>query len=141
MPLCQVSSTLNWARKTILLSGNNDSACALHDVTSGAFDDKPMRIPFLRNALICKSIVFARDSPGTQLNLSFMMISGNCMCCTRPPHVPVATIFEISRYMYIRNGLLIRLLKILRQSTTGFALLGAHQVGAIPEFPSTLCST
>ncbi|KAG5452750.1 hypothetical protein CSKR_102180 [Clonorchis sinensis] len=24
------------------------------------------------------------------------------MCCTRPPHVPVATIFEISRYMYIR---------------------------------------
>ncbi|KAG5454947.1 hypothetical protein CSKR_105884 [Clonorchis sinensis] len=26
------------------------------------------------------------------------------MCCTRPPHVPVATIFEISRYMYICNG-------------------------------------
>ncbi|KAG5448398.1 hypothetical protein CSKR_109674 [Clonorchis sinensis] len=49
------------------------------------------------------------------------------MCCTRPPHVPVATIFEISRYMYIRNGLLIRLLKPLRQPTTGFALLGAHQ--------------
>ncbi|KER21073.1 hypothetical protein T265_10518 [Opisthorchis viverrini] len=23
------------------------------------------------------------------------------MCCTRPPHVSVATIFEISRYMYI----------------------------------------
>ncbi|KAG5441794.1 hypothetical protein CSKR_110600 [Clonorchis sinensis] len=55
------------------------------------------------------------------------------MCCTRPPHVPVATIFEISRYMYIRNGLLIRLLKILRQPTTSFALLGAHQVGAVPE--------
>ncbi|KAG5445169.1 hypothetical protein CSKR_103341 [Clonorchis sinensis] len=50
------------------------------------------------------------------------------MCCTRPPHVPVATIFDISRYMYIRNALLIRLLKILRQPTTGFALLGAHQV-------------
>ncbi|KAG5448039.1 hypothetical protein CSKR_106592 [Clonorchis sinensis] len=44
------------------------------------------------------------------------------MCCTRPPHVPVATIFEISRYMYTRNGLLIRLLKTLRQPTTGFAL-------------------
>ncbi|KAG5450036.1 hypothetical protein CSKR_103272 [Clonorchis sinensis] len=37
----------------------------------------------------------------------------------------------------IRNALLIRLLKILRQPTTGFALLGAHQVGAVPEFPST----
>ncbi|KAG5455205.1 hypothetical protein CSKR_106494 [Clonorchis sinensis] len=60
---------------------------------------------------------------------------------TPPPHAPVATIFEISRYMYIRNGLLIRLLKTLRQPTTGFALLGAHQVGAVPEFPSTLCST
>ncbi|KAG5454911.1 hypothetical protein CSKR_105848 [Clonorchis sinensis] len=50
------------------------------------------------------------------------------MCCTRPPHVPVATIFEISRYMYIRSVLLIRLLKTLRQPTTGFfAVLGAHQ--------------
>ncbi|KAG5451453.1 hypothetical protein CSKR_107628 [Clonorchis sinensis] len=48
------------------------------------------------------------------------------MCCTRPPHVPVVTIFEISRYMYIRNALLIRLLKTRRQPTTGFALLGAH---------------
>ncbi|KAG5441542.1 hypothetical protein CSKR_109743 [Clonorchis sinensis] len=63
------------------------------------------------------------------------------MCCIRPPNVSVATIFEKSRYMYIRNALLIRLLKILRQPTTGFALLGAHQVGAVPEFPSTLCST
>ncbi|KAG5452198.1 hypothetical protein CSKR_104298 [Clonorchis sinensis] len=43
------------------------------------------------------------------------------------PYVPVVTIFEISRYMYTRNALLIRLLKILRQPTTGFALLGAHQ--------------
>ncbi|KAG5451288.1 hypothetical protein CSKR_106570 [Clonorchis sinensis] len=31
------------------------------------------------------------------------------MCCTRSPYVPVATIFEISRYMYIRNALLIRI--------------------------------
>ncbi|KAG5447024.1 hypothetical protein CSKR_108874 [Clonorchis sinensis] len=43
--------------------------------------------------------------------------------------------------MYIRKALLIRLLKTLRQPTTGFALLGAHQVGAVPEFPSNLCST
>ncbi|KAG5453188.1 hypothetical protein CSKR_112750 [Clonorchis sinensis] len=43
---------------------------------------------------------------------------------------------------YIRNALLIRLLKSLREPTTGFALpLRAHQVGAVPEFPSTLCST
>ncbi|KAG5450256.1 hypothetical protein CSKR_112440 [Clonorchis sinensis] len=63
------------------------------------------------------------------------------MCCTRQPRVSVATIFEISRYMYIRNALLIRLLKTLRQPTTGFALLGAHQVGAVPEIPSTLFST
>ncbi|KAG5442680.1 hypothetical protein CSKR_110633 [Clonorchis sinensis] len=48
------------------------------------------------------------------------------MCCTRPPHTSVSTIFEILRYMYIRNALLIRLLKILPQPTTGFALLGAH---------------
>ncbi|KAG5453593.1 hypothetical protein CSKR_109546 [Clonorchis sinensis] len=56
------------------------------------------------------------------------------MCCTRLPHVPVSTIFEISRFMYIRTVLLMRLLLILRQPTTGFALFGAHQVGA--QFPS-----
>ncbi|KAG5451295.1 hypothetical protein CSKR_106580 [Clonorchis sinensis] len=55
------------------------------------------------------------------------------MCCTRPPHISVATIFKISRYMYRRNALLIRLLKIHRQPTTSFALLGAHQVGAAPS--------
>ncbi|KAG5452098.1 hypothetical protein CSKR_107924 [Clonorchis sinensis] len=44
----------------------------------------------------------------------------------RPPHIPVATIFETSRYTYIRNALLIRLLKIFRQPTTGFALFGAY---------------
>ncbi|KAG5452392.1 hypothetical protein CSKR_100797 [Clonorchis sinensis] len=32
------------------------------------------------------------------------------------------------RYMYTRNALLMRLLKNRRQPTTGFALLGAHQV-------------
>ncbi|KER27495.1 hypothetical protein T265_13779, partial [Opisthorchis viverrini] len=33
-----------------------------------------------------------------------------------------------------------RLLKIHRQPTTGFALLGAHQVCAVPGFPSALCA-
>ncbi|KAG5442336.1 hypothetical protein CSKR_109303 [Clonorchis sinensis] len=43
-------------------------------------------------------------------------------------------------YMYIRNALLIRLLKLLRQPTTGFALLGAHQVhpGGSSNTPITL---
>ncbi|KAG5450966.1 hypothetical protein CSKR_105281, partial [Clonorchis sinensis] len=58
---------------------------------------------------------------------TFSCLKREIQLISRPPHVPVATIFEISRYMYIRNGLLIRLLKILRQPTTGFALLGAHQ--------------
>ncbi|KAG5452236.1 hypothetical protein CSKR_112517 [Clonorchis sinensis] len=52
----------------------------------------------------------------------------------------IATIFEISRYMYKHNALLIRLLKILRKPTNGFAVLRAHQVGAVPEFPSNLRS-
>ncbi|KER33622.1 hypothetical protein T265_00513 [Opisthorchis viverrini] len=51
------------------------------------------------------------------------------MCCTRPPHASATAIFEISRYMYICNALLIRLLKIRRQPMTGFAFLSrAHQV-------------
>ncbi|KAG5443261.1 hypothetical protein CSKR_111043 [Clonorchis sinensis] len=48
---------------------------------------------------------------------------------------------DIARHVHTCNGLLIRLLKTVRQPTTGFALLGAHQVGAVPEFPSTACST
>ncbi|KER31940.1 hypothetical protein T265_01875 [Opisthorchis viverrini] len=63
-----------------------------------------------RKTLICKSIRFSLE---TQLNLSFMMFS-SCM------------------------KLLTKLLKTLRQPTTGFALLEAHQVGAVPKFPSTL---
>ncbi|KAG5442004.1 hypothetical protein CSKR_106956 [Clonorchis sinensis] len=63
------------------------------------------------------------------------------MCCTRPPHVPVATIFEISRYMYRRNALLIRLLKILKTAQDRFRpSTSAHQVGTVPEFPSA-CNT
>ncbi|KAG5442359.1 hypothetical protein CSKR_109277 [Clonorchis sinensis] len=46
------------------------------------------------------------------------------MCCTSVrPHVPVATICEISRYMYIRNALLIRLLKIPHCSSPNFQQL------------------
>ncbi|KER31518.1 hypothetical protein T265_02285 [Opisthorchis viverrini] len=41
----------------------------------------------------------------------------------------------------LRNALIMRLLKTLRQGTAGFALLGAHQIGAVPKFPSTICST
>ncbi|KAG5451045.1 hypothetical protein CSKR_105607 [Clonorchis sinensis] len=43
--------------------------------------------------------------------------------------------------MYIRNPLLIRLLKILRQPTTGFALVGAHQVDAVFVPVSNLMSS
>ncbi|KER22220.1 hypothetical protein T265_09642 [Opisthorchis viverrini] len=34
------------------------------------------------------------------------MFPGNEMCCTRPPHVSVATVFEISRYVHICNALI-----------------------------------
>ncbi|KAG5453811.1 hypothetical protein CSKR_112380, partial [Clonorchis sinensis] len=40
--------------------------------------------------------------------------------------------------MNIRNGILIRLLKTLRQPTTGFALLGAHQLQTIKQESKTL---
>ncbi|KAG5445610.1 hypothetical protein CSKR_105992, partial [Clonorchis sinensis] len=50
------------------------------------------------------------------------------------------TIFEISRYRrrrrygrHRRNALVTRSLKTLRQLTTGFALLGVHQIGAVPD--------
>ncbi|KER29907.1 LOW QUALITY PROTEIN: hypothetical protein T265_13289 [Opisthorchis viverrini] len=55
------------------------------------------------------------------------------MCCTRPPHVSLVAIFEISRYTCIRNALLTRLLKIRRQPATGFALFGAYQAQS-PSF-------
>ncbi|KAG5451263.1 hypothetical protein CSKR_112187 [Clonorchis sinensis] len=60
------------------------------------------------------------DEHGANLTLNYYPF--------RPPHVPVATIFKISRHMYIRNALLTRLLKILQQPTTGFTLLGARQM-------------
>ncbi|KER20662.1 hypothetical protein T265_10836 [Opisthorchis viverrini] len=50
---------------------------------------------------------------------------------------------EVLQVHLIRLGktFLTRLLEIFRQPTTGFALLEAHQVGVVPEFPSNLCST
>ncbi|KER22533.1 hypothetical protein T265_09398 [Opisthorchis viverrini] len=48
---------------------------------------------------------------------------------------------DIAIHVCICNALLIRLLEILRQPTTEFALFGAHQVGAVLEFPSTLGSS
>ncbi|KER23684.1 hypothetical protein T265_08491 [Opisthorchis viverrini] len=59
------------------------------------------------------------------------------MCFTRPPHISLATIFEISRYMYIHSALLIRLLRIRRQRTTGFVLLGAHQTHLLTFLAAT----
>ncbi|KER30109.1 hypothetical protein T265_03375 [Opisthorchis viverrini] len=44
----------------------------------------------------------------------------------------------IAIHVYICNVLLMRLLKIRRQPTTGFALFGARQLGTVPGFPSTL---
>ncbi|KER31771.1 hypothetical protein T265_02006 [Opisthorchis viverrini] len=49
-----------------------------------------------------------------------------------------APIHDVLTNTHAAGKLLIRLLKTLRQPTTGFALLGAHQVS---EFPSTLSST
>ncbi|KAG5445197.1 hypothetical protein CSKR_103373, partial [Clonorchis sinensis] len=40
---------------------------------------------------------------------------------------------------FSQRKLLIKLLKTLRQPTTGFAVLRPHQVDEVPEFPSTLC--
>ncbi|KER23876.1 hypothetical protein T265_14540, partial [Opisthorchis viverrini] len=48
---------------------------------------------------------------------------------------------HIAVHIYFCNAILIRLLATPRQPTTAFTLLGPHQVGAVPEFPSTLCST
>ncbi|KAG5454955.1 hypothetical protein CSKR_105891 [Clonorchis sinensis] len=92
-----------------------------------------------RNTLICKQIWFFERLTWNPAESSVLNVSRQVNVLHKA--APVATIFEISRYMYIRNALLIRLLKILRQPTTGFAFLGTHQVGAVPEFPSTLSST
>ncbi|KER29762.1 hypothetical protein T265_03672 [Opisthorchis viverrini] len=70
---------------------------------------------------------FVGDPPGTQMKLSFTIFVSSRMCCTRPPHVSVGQIFEISRHMYRRITLLTRLLKTVREPTTGFGLLEAHQ--------------
>ncbi|KAG5449391.1 hypothetical protein CSKR_101165 [Clonorchis sinensis] len=97
--------------------------------------------------LICKSIWFSWE---TQLNLSFMLFF-NRMCCIKATscfsrydlrdisatecaapgnNSPCFVRTKRNQSWFIRNAVLMRLLKILRQPTTGFALLGAHQVGA-----------
>ncbi|KAG5454844.1 hypothetical protein CSKR_112862 [Clonorchis sinensis] len=86
-------------------------------------------------------LMHLRNSKVTADKMQATSTLGNEICLRgkqvlhQPSHVSVATIFEVLRYMYIRNALLIRLLKILRQPTTGFAFLGAHQVGEVPKFP------
>ncbi|KAG5445835.1 hypothetical protein CSKR_107306 [Clonorchis sinensis] len=45
------------------------------------------------------NLVLTGDSPGTQLNLSFMMFLSYWMCCTRTPRVSLGTRFEISRFI------------------------------------------
>ncbi|KER23952.1 hypothetical protein T265_08309 [Opisthorchis viverrini] len=41
----------------------------------------------------------------------------NRMCCIRPPHVSFGMLFEISRYMYIRNTRVSRYLKYRTNSS------------------------
>ncbi|KAG5444553.1 hypothetical protein CSKR_108085 [Clonorchis sinensis] len=66
-----------------------------------------------------------------QINLVFARLIWN------PAESPVC---DVSRQLNVLHQAA-SLLKILRQPTTGFALLRAHQVGAVPEFPSALCSS
>ncbi|KER22201.1 hypothetical protein T265_14919, partial [Opisthorchis viverrini] len=78
---------------------------------------------------------FARDSPGTQLNLSQLNVLHQAASCFSQYDIR-----DIAIHVYLCNVLLIRLLKIRQQPTASFVLFGAHQVGAVPGFPSTLCS-
>ncbi|KAG5455186.1 hypothetical protein CSKR_106513, partial [Clonorchis sinensis] len=85
--------------------------------------------PSIQTNSSCRTVAnkfgLSRDSPGTQVNLSFMIFFKRLNVLHQA--VSVVTIFEIWRYMYGRNTLLIRLLQILRRLTTVFALLVAHQ--------------
>ncbi|KAG5454393.1 hypothetical protein CSKR_107224 [Clonorchis sinensis] len=84
-----------------------------------------------------------RRSPRVSINLMFYLNPDESQKerDLPPPHASVGTIFEIARYMDKCKTLLIRLLKTPRQPTTGFAHFGAHQIDAVPEFPSISCST
>ncbi|KAG5454867.1 hypothetical protein CSKR_100396 [Clonorchis sinensis] len=74
------------------------------------------------------------NSPGTLLNLSFYDV---------PTQLNVMHLmFQLVRYLRYRSTLLIRLLNTFRKPTmSGFALLGAHPIGTVAGFLSTLCST
>ncbi|KAG5445802.1 hypothetical protein CSKR_106056 [Clonorchis sinensis] len=97
------------------------------------------------NTLICKSVWFLRVThPGpslisrpTEMTMTTLVSSHLFLCSLNIFFIKTllnssyCTLYCIlNTNMYIRNALLIRLLKILRQPTTGFAFLGAHQVGA-----------
>ncbi|KAG5452611.1 hypothetical protein CSKR_100448 [Clonorchis sinensis] len=65
----------------------------------------------------------------------------NCLVTDSPTQTHTSYGSETTIVEHLKTSqrkLFTRLLKILRQPTTGFALLGVHQVGAVPEFPSTL---
>ncbi|KAG5441517.1 hypothetical protein CSKR_109768 [Clonorchis sinensis] len=65
--------------------------------------------------------------------------------CRRSPQVSVNIMFylkpnctKLANYTHLQtililNALLISLLRTRRQPTNGFALIGAHQIGAVPE--------
>ncbi|KAG5445171.1 hypothetical protein CSKR_103344, partial [Clonorchis sinensis] len=83
---------------------------------------------------------FSRDSSGRRsrrfsVNLTFHL-NPNWTELAKYSHlrnksVLTICIFRLRRGMYLHDWFQGRLLKTLRQPTTGFALLGAHQVGAV----------
>ncbi|KER29746.1 hypothetical protein T265_03658 [Opisthorchis viverrini] len=83
---------------------------------------------FRRNTLICKLIWF------------FERLTWNPADVLRQPNVlhQAASCFscydirDIAIHVYLCNVLLISLLKIRRQPTTGFTFFGAHQRGVVP---------
>ncbi|KER22461.1 hypothetical protein T265_09440 [Opisthorchis viverrini] len=57
----------------------------------------------------------------------------------KPLHDTVGPIFDILQYIFIKETAH-KVAETSSKPTTGFALLRAHQVGAVSEFPSNLCS-
>ncbi|KAG5443718.1 hypothetical protein CSKR_112402 [Clonorchis sinensis] len=79
------------------------------------------------------------------INLVFTEDSTESLVCETPQMNALhqgRLMFRLVRYSKYRSifsyrKLPTRLLKTLRLRTTDFVLLGAHQIGAVPEFPST----
>ncbi|KER33185.1 hypothetical protein T265_00884 [Opisthorchis viverrini] len=81
----------------------------------------------------CRRSISGRCSPWASVNLMFYMII-NCTKFDKfTTHLHTSLVLT-----GFNRKLLTRLLKTLRQPTTSFVLLGVHQIGAVPEFPSTL---